>query len=110
MQPAKSGKWLTAHETDGAYRSPMASPSKTGPKHIRPKLDDSLRRSHESELTRRGLTQIGRNFPLAYLLMGLPGLLANVPTSRREHAPPVECPTRAHFPACRATWPVQGPR
>jgi hypothetical protein len=26
-----------------------------------------------------------RNFPLAYLLMGLPGLLANVPTSRREH-------------------------
>jgi len=27
-----------------------------------------------------------RNFPLAYLLMGLPGSLANVPTSRREHA------------------------
>src|SRR5438093_6294196 len=26
------------------------------------------------------------NFPLAYLLMGSPGLLANVPTSRREHA------------------------
>ncbi len=26
-----------------------------------------------------------RNFPLAYLLMGLPGLLANRPTSRREH-------------------------
>src|SRR5947199_1837932 len=28
----------------------------------------------------------GRNFPLAYLLMGSPGLLANRPTSRREHA------------------------
>ncbi len=28
----------------------------------------------------------GRNFPLTYLLMGSPGLLANRPTSRREHA------------------------
>jgi len=27
-----------------------------------------------------------RNFPLAYPLIGLPGLLANRPTSRREHA------------------------
>src|SRR2546425_6916355 len=29
----------------------------------------------------------GRNFPLAYLLMGLPGLLTNRATSRREHSP-----------------------
>src|SRR5881396_3235455 len=58
----------------------------TSPKHIRPKLDDSSIRSHESELTRTGLAHVGRNFPLAYLLMGLPGSLANVPTSRREHA------------------------
>src|SRR5438445_11030507 len=60
---------------------------RTSPNHIRPKLDDSSKRSHESELTRTGrLGHVGRNFPLAYLLMGLPGLLANVPTSRREHA------------------------
>src|SRR6266540_2156152 len=57
----------------------------TSPKLIRPKPEDSRKRSHESELTRTGLSYVGRNFPLAYFLMGLPGLLLNGPTSRREH-------------------------
>src|SRR2546426_3032887 len=58
----------------------------TSSKHVRPKLDDLSKRSHESELIRTGLAHAGRNFPLAYLLMGQPGLLADGPTSRREHA------------------------
>src|SRR2546425_9053262 len=67
----------------------------TSPKHSSPKLDDSSKRSHESELTRTGrLAYVGRNSRLAYRLMGFTGLLANVPTSRREHVP-------SRLPTCK---------
>src|SRR6266581_788572 len=65
----------------------MASPSRDQPQAHPSETLRFIERSHESELTRVGrLAHVGRNFPPAYLLMGLPGLLANVPTSRREHA------------------------
>src|SRR6266702_1052283 len=65
----------------------MASPSRDQPQAHPSETLRFIERSHESELTRVGrLAHVGRNFPLAYPLMGLPGLLANVPTSRREHA------------------------
>src|SRR6266581_7645378 len=64
----------------------MASPSRDQPQAHPSETLRFIERSHESELTRVGrLAHVGRNFPLAYLSVGSPGLLANVPTSRREH-------------------------
>src|SRR2546427_7042801 len=40
----------------------------------------------------KGFNAQNRNFPLAYLLIGLPDLLANGPTSRREHHPRGDAP------------------